>query len=95
MSAPMSTANLLYSDTEDALRDSVRRLFAARCAPETIATVYDDAHANFTDVWSTLATELGLPASTVHAMLVTAKLQPHRIRSRSAPTLILKPSYWT
>ena len=60
MSAPMSTANLLYSDTEDALRDSVRRLFADRCAPETIATVYDDAHADFTDVWRTLATELGL-----------------------------------
>src|SRR5271168_3266804 len=60
MSAPTSTANLLYIDTEDALRDSVRRLFADRCAPETIATVYDDAHANFTDVWKTLATELGL-----------------------------------
>jgi len=33
--------------------------------------------------WSvrTLAAELGLPASTVHAMLVAAKLQPHRIRT--------------
>src|SRR5580700_6991619 len=29
----------------------------------------------------TLATELGLPASTVHAMLVAAKLQPHRTRT--------------
>jgi transposase len=29
----------------------------------------------------TLATELGLPASTVHGMLVAAKLQPHRIRT--------------
>src|ERR1022692_378962 len=29
----------------------------------------------------TLASELGLPASTVHAMLVAAKLQPHRIRT--------------
>lgn len=29
----------------------------------------------------TLAVELGLPASTVHAMLVAAKLQPHRIRT--------------
>src|SRR5271157_2139865 len=35
--------------------------------------------------WSvrTLAAELGLPASTVHAMLVAAKLQPHRIRTFS------------
>ena len=33
--------------------------------------------------WSvrTLAAELGLPASTVHAILVAAKLQPHRIRT--------------
>jgi len=33
--------------------------------------------------WSvrTLAAELGLPASTVHAMLVAAKLQPHRMRT--------------
>jgi transposase len=29
----------------------------------------------------TLAVELGLPPSTVHAMLVAAKLQPHRIRT--------------
>jgi transposase len=29
----------------------------------------------------TLAAELGLPASTVHAMLIAAKLQPHRIRT--------------
>jgi transposase len=33
--------------------------------------------------WSvrTLAAELGLPSSTVHAMLTAAKLQPHRIRT--------------
>src|SRR5487761_74025 len=33
--------------------------------------------------WSvrTLAAELGLPASTVHGMLVAAKLQPHHIRT--------------
>jgi transposase len=33
--------------------------------------------------WSvrTLAADLGLPSSTVHAMLVSAKLQPHRIRT--------------
>ena len=29
----------------------------------------------------TLAAELGLPSSTIHAMLVAAKLQPHRIRT--------------
>ncbi len=39
--APMSTANLLYTDTEDALRDTVRRLFADRCKPEAVVTLYD------------------------------------------------------
>ena len=37
----MSTADLLYSDTENALRDSVRRLFADRCPPELVARAYD------------------------------------------------------
>jgi alkylation response protein AidB-like acyl-CoA dehydrogenase len=55
----MSTANLLYTDTENALRDAVRRLFADRCKLEAVVTVYD-ADADFTDVWKTLATELGL-----------------------------------
>jgi alkylation response protein AidB-like acyl-CoA dehydrogenase len=56
----MSTANMLYSDTEDALRDSVRRLFADRCKPEAVVTLYDHPDADFTDVWKTLAAELGL-----------------------------------
>lgn len=56
----MSTASLLYSDTEDALRDSVRRLFADRCRPEAVVTVYDHPDADFTDIWKTLAAELGL-----------------------------------
>jgi len=56
----MSTANLLYTDTEDALRDTVRRLFADRCKPEAIVTLYDHPDADFTDVWKTLAAELGL-----------------------------------
>ena len=59
----MSKANLLYSDTEDALRDSVRRLFADRCPPELVARAYDlDASApqDFSDIWRTLAAELGV-----------------------------------
>src|SRR5438045_846147 len=38
---------------------------------------------DFQSRWTvrTLAAELGLPASTVHTMLVSAKLQPHRIRT--------------
>ena len=58
-----STANLLYSDTEDALRDSVRRLFADRCPPELVARAYDTnapVPQEFTDIWRTLAAELGV-----------------------------------
>jgi len=55
----MSTANLLYTDTEDALRDTVRRLFADRCKFRAVVTLYD-ADADFTGVWKTLAVELGL-----------------------------------
>ncbi|MET0318950.1 MAG: acyl-CoA dehydrogenase family protein [Rhodococcus fascians] len=56
----MSDPSFLYTDTEDALRDSVRRLFAARCAPEAVAAVYDDENANFTEVWKSVRAELGL-----------------------------------
>ncbi|WP_072688190.1 acyl-CoA dehydrogenase family protein [Rhodococcus marinonascens] len=56
----MSTADLLYSDTEDALRDSVRRLLVDRCSPESVAGMYDQAPADFTGVWKSLAVDLGL-----------------------------------
>ena len=54
------TSDLLYSDTEEALRDSVRRLFADRCPPEAITSVYDSAPQDFSGVWHTLAAELGM-----------------------------------
>src|ERR1700751_5246467 len=56
----MSTGDLLYSDTEQALRDSVRHLFADRCPPETVARAYDQAPQDFSPVWRTLAAELGV-----------------------------------
>jgi alkylation response protein AidB-like acyl-CoA dehydrogenase len=56
-------SNLLYSDTEDALRDSVSGLFADRCAPESVTRVYDveaSPPQDFSGVWRTLAAELGV-----------------------------------
>src|ERR1700744_1190706 len=53
-------SDLLYSDTEEALRDSVRRLFADRCPPEAVAGIYDAASQDFSGVWHTLAAELGM-----------------------------------
>jgi alkylation response protein AidB-like acyl-CoA dehydrogenase len=52
--------DLLYSDTEDALRDSVRRLFADRCPPELVMRAYDPAPQDFSDVWHTLGADLGM-----------------------------------
>jgi alkylation response protein AidB-like acyl-CoA dehydrogenase len=53
-------SDLLYSDTEEALRDSVRHLFADRCPPESVARAYDAAPRDFSDVWRTLAADLGM-----------------------------------
>src|ERR1700728_1444310 len=54
------TGDLLYSDTEEALRDGVRQLFADRCPPESLAHAYDPAPQDFSGVWRTLAAELGV-----------------------------------
>ncbi|CPR12486.1 acyl-CoA dehydrogenase FadE18 [Mycobacterium bohemicum DSM 44277] len=56
----MSAGDLLYSDTEEALRDGVRQLFADRCPPEQVARAYDPQPQDFSAVWQTLAAELGV-----------------------------------
>lgn len=53
-------SDLLYSDTEEALRDSVRHLFADRCPPESVAHAYDPEPRDFSGVWRTLGGELGV-----------------------------------
>jgi alkylation response protein AidB-like acyl-CoA dehydrogenase len=53
-------SDLLYTDTEEALRDSVRRLFADRCPPESVMSVYDPAPRDFSAVWHALAADLGM-----------------------------------
>ncbi|MDT5273318.1 MAG: hypothetical protein QOG95_250, partial [Mycobacterium sp.] len=62
-------SDLLYSDTEEALRDSVRRLFADRCPPEAVAGIYDAAPQDFSGVWHTLAAELGMAGLLVPEQL--------------------------
>jgi alkylation response protein AidB-like acyl-CoA dehydrogenase len=62
-------SDLLYSDTEEALRDSVRRLFADRCPPEAVMGLYDDAPQDFSKVWHTLAAELGMAGLLVPEQL--------------------------
>jgi len=58
--SPVSRADLLYSDTEEALRDSVRQLFADRCPAESVLKAYSSPPQDFSGVWRTLAAELGV-----------------------------------
>jgi alkylation response protein AidB-like acyl-CoA dehydrogenase len=61
--------DLLYSDTEEALRDSVRRLFADRCPPESVMGAYGPAPHDFSDVWHALAADLGMAGLLVPEQL--------------------------
>src|ERR1700735_3045740 len=61
--------DLLYSDTEEALRDSVRGLFADRCPPESVMSAYEAAPHDFSDVWHALAADLGMAALLVPEQL--------------------------
>ena len=54
------SADLLYSETEQDLRAGVRRLLSARAGADTVVTAYDDVSADFTGLWKSLASELGL-----------------------------------
>jgi len=62
-------SDLLYSDTEEALRDSVRRLLADRCPPESVMSVYDPAPHDFSGVWHALAADLGIAGLLVSEQL--------------------------
>ncbi len=62
-------SDLLYSDTEEALRDSVRRLFADRCPPESVMGAYGPAPHDFSDVWQALAADLGMAGLLVPEQL--------------------------
>ncbi|MFD3509759.1 acyl-CoA dehydrogenase family protein [Nocardia sp. NPDC058666] len=56
----MSTADFAYSDTEEALRDSVRKLLTDRCPPAAVTSVYDGAPHDFSPLWTELARDLGV-----------------------------------
>src|SRR5271163_3517746 len=62
-------SDLLYSDTEEALRDSVRRLFADRCPPESVMRVYGPVPHDFSAVWHALAADLGMAGLLVPEQL--------------------------
>lgn len=69
----------------DGLQDATRSGRPPKHGPETLQKVQYRVcqQPEFLSRWSvrTLARDLGLPRSTVHAMLVDSDLQPHRIRT--------------
>lgn len=55
------TPDLLYSDTEEALRSSLRALLTDTCPPERVREVYDGDAAVARDAWVALANGMDLP----------------------------------
>ncbi|MPY80631.1 MAG: acyl-CoA dehydrogenase, partial [Actinophytocola sp.] len=55
-----SDLNLLYTDVEDSLRDSVRSLLDDRCPADRVIARYDGDHDLGRELWPMLATDLGL-----------------------------------
>ncbi|RNL82665.1 acyl-CoA dehydrogenase family protein [Halostreptopolyspora alba] len=56
----MNDANLLYTDVETALQESVRDLLTDRCAPEKVIATYDGDRELQPKLWRSLALDLGL-----------------------------------
>ena len=52
--------NLLYTDVEDSLRQSVRDLLTARCPPEVVVATYDGNRTLQPGLWRSLSVDLGL-----------------------------------
>ena len=56
----MSELDLLYTQTEEDLRSSVRDVLTDRCDPAAVAASYDGDRSLVHGLWKTLATDLGL-----------------------------------
>lgn len=54
--------DLLYTDVEEALRESVRSVLTKRCTPDTVTGVYDSGNTTDAGLWRLLGGELGLAA---------------------------------
>ncbi|RAG82405.1 acyl-CoA dehydrogenase [Streptacidiphilus pinicola] len=56
----MSDTNLLYTEVEDDLRATVRKLLTDRCDPVVVTALYDGDRSLVDGLWKALAAELGL-----------------------------------
>ena len=59
-SSDLNGLNLLYTDVEDSLRESVHDLLTARCTPERVVAVYDGDRELGLGLWRSLSVDLGL-----------------------------------
>ena len=57
---PASDLLLLVTEDEQALRDSLRSLLAARCTPDRVAALYDGDDSAREPLWRSVAVDLGL-----------------------------------
>lgn len=56
------TRDLLYSQTEEELRESVRALLAAHCPADKVAAMYDGDESVARDLWTAVSAAMELPA---------------------------------
>ena len=57
----MTPVDLTYTDTEDALRDSVRALLAAHCPPARVSMICDGDASLATELWQIVTSAMDLP----------------------------------
>ncbi len=59
-SSDLNRLNLLYTDVEGSLRESLHDLLTARCTPERVVAVYDGDRELGLGLWRSLSVDLGL-----------------------------------
>lgn len=64
--------DLLYSDVEDSLRESVRSTIARHLDPATVAALYDAPDTDVSALWKALGTDLGLAGLIIPEKLAGA-----------------------
>jgi alkylation response protein AidB-like acyl-CoA dehydrogenase len=75
--------DLLYSDVEDSLRESVRSTIARHLAPGAVAALYDAPDTDVSALWSALGTDLGLAG-----LIVPEKLGGSGATAREAAVVL-------
>jgi alkylation response protein AidB-like acyl-CoA dehydrogenase len=75
----MTALDLTYTDTEDALRDSVRSLLAAHCPSERVAAMYDGDATVEMELWEMVSRALELPGLGVAESLGGGGAAPREV----------------